>query len=541
MDLSIAATDAVGWTATTASIPANTHHLSFSATNSYIATIIAVSSTGGTLDTATSLFAQLLVPGTGWTGPTTPPGVVGNPTTHGYTAVQPVVCAWDNVPYDIATGSYNVAVVAFAGSGDLHLSIPIQYVTFSVNNGPWLTISEPAINPQNANSGDVGLNYDATGNGVYADGILEFWATLNAADFDDGPNIEVRAIAYPFIGQPVVLPTLILNANSHGSLNATPLYVSTTGSDSGDGTIGNPFLTIIKAAKTFGDCNNKTVRLLAGLTYDAVGIASGFPAPTNDTGWLTIEAAPGVAFDEVRIISSDSDHTLPSCLLVRYKGLSVYNTQIYQTQSGANQRIWLDGVFLSRASQDDGNQGFTTTWDGGAYHTNCEFTNCQTGMVNSVLARNSWLHGLSEAVFKYGFTYINCRVQDVAKVSTQHPDLVTGAGGISGLILYGVDATINMAAQGPNVNNLQLSALVDTNITTDTVGSWVSWWLQGIQIGNVVYNSDIGPRILEATVATDPTHPEVWYNEISSKDNFALNSTLTVGGSGTMPPGWTVS
>ncbi len=87
-------------------------------------------------------------------------------------------------------GVFEAGVIAFHSFG-------IERVDFSFNGGPWVSVTSPSRNPR--------TNVD------------EYWVKIDARQVSDGP-VELRAIAYPTKGQPRVLDTLRLVANSGGSV-----------------------------------------------------------------------------------------------------------------------------------------------------------------------------------------------------------------------------------------------------------------------------------------------------------------------------------
>ena len=81
---------------------------------------------------------HVLTPGTGWSGLTSTPGPVGSSSTLGYDAN--IVAHWDEVPFRDINGIENVGVMAYHING-------IQKVSFSVNNGGWVDVTTPILNP----------------------------------------------------------------------------------------------------------------------------------------------------------------------------------------------------------------------------------------------------------------------------------------------------------------------------------------------------------------------------------------------------------
>jgi hypothetical protein len=260
--------------------------------------------------------------GSEFSGATAQPAAVG----AGAGLTTKAIARWDVVPHQTFSGVMNVGVVAFN-------STLIDHVSFSVNGGAWMNVTQMSLNPTT--------------------NVHEYWVPVNAADLPDGP-VEVRAIAYPKVGNPRVLQgpvanngnnALVLYANSHGTLPQQQLYVSTTGNDTtGTGTQANPYKTILKAATVA--TSGATINLQAG-TYPFATRVSGFN--TNDR-WITITAAPGVARSSVIV--------QPRQEALRVYHLAVRNVTIdctlgYEFYSGnggffgPDSELWLDNCDIS--------------------------------------------------------------------------------------------------------------------------------------------------------------------------------------------------
>ncbi len=517
MDLSIAATDAVGWTSTTGNIPANTHHLSFVATNSQYGTIIAVSSSGGTLSTASAPFSNEIVPGAGWSGPTPTPGVQGNPTMSGYTASQPTIAQWDVVQRQVKTGTFNVGVIPDHSSD-------IDHVDIACNGGPWVTVATATANPDTANTQGIGVDFDATGLGAYSNGIVEYWAPVTAI----AGVMIFRFIAYPKIGDPLVSEDLYVFGNADGDYDRTPVYVSLTGNDeTGNGTLGNPYQSIRRGGwaldQTYGSCDYGTIYLMAGEwdyagTYIHVG--------SNTTGFLTIMPAPGLTVDDVSITSSTAETEMDSTWVVRFKGLTIDGCAI-RNSDGGTKIIWFDGCKLTGALHDGG-QGFYNGWNNGAYYTDCEIVTCNVACEYGPMARNCYIHDLSEDVFRGVLLMANCLIEDVTK-DEEHPDVWQSSGSVDNVITYGVQATDNVNAQGWTGLNVANGAWIKCNITNPS--PW-PFWLQAVRINNLFRESTIGNQVTVSDVTTDPAHSGSWYNASESQDNYSINSDITMKGGG---------
>ena len=141
-----------------------------------------------------------LIPGSGWTGPTAQPANQGNPGSLGYN--DDAITGWDDVPYQLVSGTFQVCVVAFHSSG-------INHVSFAVDGGAWVNV------------------YNTTTTGP--SGEPEYCATATDSSFADGQH-EFRAIAYPNAGIPRVLQSSeIVTATSGNPLIAAPAHGQVAG------------------------------------------------------------------------------------------------------------------------------------------------------------------------------------------------------------------------------------------------------------------------------------------------------------------------
>ncbi|MEO0477713.1 MAG: hypothetical protein AAF085_17345, partial [Planctomycetota bacterium] len=120
-----------------------------------------------------------VVPGDGWDGPTQTAGQIG-------TASELAIALWNVVPEQTVESGFTVGVVAHHIDG-------IDRVEIAASGGPWVSITEPTLNPRTQST--------------------EYWATLS--QLEDEP-IELRAVAYPRQGQPVVLESLLLHTDQIG-------------------------------------------------------------------------------------------------------------------------------------------------------------------------------------------------------------------------------------------------------------------------------------------------------------------------------------
>ncbi len=231
-----------------------------------------------------------------------------------------VIANWDLVPCQRIDAAFKIGVVAFHETG--------VEVVFRVDGVHAATATEPTWNDRTE--------------------VYEYWFELDPADYPDGP-ITLSATAFPNdpLHQSRTLSDVTLYANSGGTLDSTAvIWAATDGNDTtGTGTEANPYRTIKKAIESAGD--GGTVYLKAG-TYKLA------PMPTSGLQyWTTVQAAPGLTADDVRIAcmledgSSTNDYLRT---LVRWHKLTLFNDYINAFQTimygRAPMLAWYDGVVM---------------------------------------------------------------------------------------------------------------------------------------------------------------------------------------------------
>jgi hypothetical protein len=404
-----------------------------------------------------------IIPGLGWTGPTEQPAAVGNPTQAGYDAKA--IARWDVVPFQTFTGDFNVGVVAFHMNG-------IDRVEFAVNGGPWTSVREMQLNPQT--------------------NVWEYTARLRASDFAvDGP-VEVRAVAWPVVGEPRVLGgplaaglgngehSMFLSSNSQGSLSTLVRYISPGGNDvSGNGTTENPYATMMKAARSIQDqqgwnADGGTIYLLPG--DHVLGTYSYGQSTATANRWLTISAAPGVARSEARIIRAATTDGLRT-KLVRFYGLT------FAPASGADQGVLVsngpmeDYVWVDNCEFAGPGRAVDANWSGGLsgqYSIDCTYHDCRDGP-GGVLVRGAIVQDIGSDALSGSSLAVNCTVGRIDHTGTTfHPDVLQYYGAlIENRIAYGIIARTGDAQgffAGSNVG-LKDVAFVQCDINNQFFGS----------------------------------------------------------------------
>ncbi len=386
----------------------------------------------------------VIPPGTGFSGPTSEPGPVGNPASAGYGAK--VIAQWNTVPYQTFYDEMNVGVVAFHMNG-------IDRVEFAVNGGAWTAVTEMTENPTTS--------------------TVEYWVKLRASDLEDGV-VEVRAIAYPTIGQPRLLESLFLNANGDGSLPNNIRYVSSiAGNDvSGDGSATAPFATIMKAMKAIETSNGNgladggSVYLLAG-NYQLGTYLVGLNTTTANR-WVTIRPAPGLSKIQVAITSTGAEGVKTK--LVKIEDVTIRSE--LKTDATLTDYIWLSNCRLIGNGRDTvvGTAGFISPSSGWSdiYFTDSTLDGQKDGLAAKIV-RNVALSNIGSDAFSGARLVVNSSVDDIDASGTMYtPDLVEfdlSGGNIENRIFYGIsgwDVTANLfTADGGGTATLKDVAFVN--------------------------------------------------------------------------------
>lgn len=318
----------------------------------------------------------------------TPPG----PGCRGGLAPTRAIGNWDVVPYQRFSGTFEVGVVGFHEEG--------LDVVFAVNGEPVGRVAEPTRNPRT--------------------GVCEYFVTLDAADYPDGPVTVTATLEPDCVGHLArELAPLVLHANAGGSLgNDTVLRVdcATGDDDAGDGSPGAPYRTIERAFTLVGD--GGTVELAAGGCYE---LTDDLP-PSGYTHWTTVQPAPGVAREEVEILTYGPGASTGRFGedRVRWRNVRLrkdvepgYSTLFYLESGHA---VWFDGAELYDArGQWNGGQllGGNVPWE--AYYT------------------DAYVHDIQNAGYRFGRGVV---MENIGS------DVFRGASGLLSvnLVVYGIDA-----------------------------------------------------------------------------------------------------
>jgi len=384
----------------------------------------------------------ILESGTGFSGDTPQPDPIG--ITQGYD--ENAIARWDVVPYqDVAGSDFNVGVVAFHMNG-------IERVDFSVNGGPWASVSSMSLNSQT--------------------GVNEYVATLRPANLPSG-LIEVRSIAYPVVGTPRVLEPLYLHVVHDPSADPQIWIDSVNGNDVSAvvNDRAHPTATFGRAIQIIADYNEARglgrvvdggkIFLMAG--HYAPGPSSTSEPSYADTvnlnnqRWLEITRDPQTPKSSVIIDKKGG----PSLYRTKWNDITIYIPQestygLFITggkpAGGLGGYIWLSNSDVSTYSRYDGNAyPFVNAWEG-TYQTDNYFHEMPYGEP-AIISRNNRFDHITADVLTGTQMAINIQISDLSRIGTPaHTDVHQFLGDtgdeLSNVIDYGITATDRIAAQG---------------------------------------------------------------------------------------------
>jgi hypothetical protein len=424
-------------------------------------------------------YRYILRPGSGFTGPSSPDPLI---TTQDQTKAgwdEKAIARWDVVPYQTFTDTFNVGVVAFHMNG-------IKEVAFSVNGGDWTHVKSMSVNPQTANHSGVGNP---------SDGVVEYWATLRAADFADG-QIEIRAIAYPNNGVPRVLQgatastigeeSLLLSSNASQTLSQAVRYVSPTGNDANDGLTAqtpkkDPAKAIISAAST-GNVDGVVLYLMSGVN---IWSSPTYPlnTTTNTRRWVTITNAPGTTRDQVHLQGAGGTSAVcnaGSMKLIQIKNITLDAVTgiaaIYD--SGSARHMWFNGVVVDGIDRSlPGARNFFAMGSTHMYLTDSTVRNLADA-TGPGFVRNSSVAGILSDAYSGAALVINSTVTDINPLdSGSHPDISQYViADYTNVIIYGLKSDHNFAypngVQGLSLSTHQFTDFAVVNSDYYTRPSW---------------------------------------------------------------------
>ena len=402
----------------------------------------------------------VLQPGTGWTGPTEQPETVGDSSMSGYDAKA--IARWDVVPYQTFDDQFHVGVVAF------HMN-DIDRVSFSVDGGPWVDVHEMKMNPRT--------------------NVEEYTVVLDASLFSQDGPIEVRAIAWPKgSGRVRVLAgeldsdaissdgehSIFLFADPSGNNIPEAVYVSLTGSDSNTGNRQSPFATINKAIESVFLEGGEVVLLDEG----------NYEAPDrnilrDNTRWINIRSDNGLDRGQVVITRQIRGDMKPSVQRLKWSDVtfdfrSINSSYSFHRETWYERVHWLDDParFLPLPDRD-----ISPYHRGGLlYATNSSGSGLFYAFVAATLTRNISINEFHGDAVQQNRMSINTTIVDGNGNSHEHhTDVIQYWGNQDNVIVYGLNATDQLDAQGFFYNTNELGSVLQNSAFIDITIDHIPW------------------------------------------------------------------
>ena len=375
-----------------------------------------------------------ITPGSGYSGPAPQPAAIGS----GYGSDANAIAQWDVIPYQTFSGTFNVGVVAF------HINA-IDHVEFSVNGGAVGNATKMILDPQT--------------------NVVEYTAQLNAADFTEGQTAEVRAVAYPTVGVPKVLPSLFLYADPNNTPSPT-IYASQNGSNTGDGSAANPFGANLDFALD-SVADGGTIVITQPGTY-TINDGTGRLDRAN-TRWITVEAGPGLTNRDITIISPTDGQVVSRIGLMHWVNVGFDFSQMSQYAPDPGQSVWFDGCYwTANGWQNTDRPSPIATWSGSfapdhSYATNCYAYNDVYGITVGDICRNCTADTISGLPFGGSSLLVNATVSNfngnwesvpgATLDNLYHRDVFHVWDASTDHIVYGLTAKVNVDAQIINIQS----------------------------------------------------------------------------------------
>mgnify|MGYP003865870939 CR=1 FL=1 len=427
---------------------------------------------GDNCSVSCSVEGTTVPPGSGFSGPTTEPGPVGNPASSGYGAK--VIAHWNTVPFQTFYDEMNIGVVAFHMNG-------IDRVEFAVNGGAWTAVDTKTENPETS--------------------TVEYWVKIKASQLTDG-RVEIRAIAYPSIGQPRLLESLFLNANKNLTLPDNVRYVSMGGNDvTGNGTSTAPYLTIMKAVNSLqvanggANADGGSVYLESGNYTFGTHIQALNTTTVNR--WITVRPRPGLSKATVLLTAKAADGL--NTKLVHLEDLTI-KVEL-ESNIALTDYLWIENCKVKGNGPDtvpdDMGDGFVSGSSGWSefYITDSIVTATKNGLPAKIV-RNVAMDHLGSDAFSGARLVVNSSVDDIDAGDTIfNPNFIRfdlSSGDVENRIYYGVSG-LNVTAPGfvvvgdgvKSLNNVAFvnvlfdyrpSSMITFSEWTDVISSHILFW-----------------------------------------------------------------
>ena len=384
---------------------------------------------------------ETLIPGNGFSSPTNQPSIQGSNQSPGYGAKA--IARWTELPYITRSEDFYITVSAY------HMA-DIKRVDFFLDGGQRVRTTEMTPHPET--------------------GYAEYMAKIDVSLLTTGLH-EVRAIAYPFHGEPRVLQGEYLPGlrNLHDVNNGncsfwfqydpSPTVVTVGGGQS-------QFETIDEAIQSMGPAiYGGRIELAAGTHTWLSQIHSSF-MNTEERKVLTVSGGAGLNRDDV-IIRGSKVIGYGKAMSVHIKNLTVITEEVpdngrqnlFTGSFSKDNRIFFDNLKVTHLDSEYGwgllsdNQRLAkpfTEWKLGCWMKDVDLENVAKGITGVTMAKNVTFTRLSADAFGGSpGVIINLKIDKMDNYNAnhgQHPDIIQFT-----------------SANGPNVENRIFADISATN------------------------------------------------------------------------------
>jgi hypothetical protein len=384
---------------------------------------------------------ETLIPGNGFSNPTNQPSIQGSSQSPGYGSKA--IARWTELPYITRSDDFYVTVSAF------HMA-DIKRVDFFLDGGQRVRTTEVTPHPET--------------------GYAEYMAKIDVSLLTTGLH-EVRAIAYPFHGEPRVLQGEYLpdlrnlhdvnngNCSFWFQYDPSPTVVTVGGGQS-------QFETIDEAIQSMGPAiYGGRIELAAGTHFWLSQIHSSF-LNTEERKVLTVSGAAGLNRDDV-IIRGSRTVGYGKAMSVHIKNLTVLTEEVPESgrqnlftgSFSKDNRIFFENLKVSHLDSEFGwglltdNQRLAkpfTEWKLGCWMKDVDLENVAKGVTGVTMAKNVTFNRLSADAFGGSpGVIINLKIDKMDNYNAnhgQHPDIIQFT-----------------SANGPNVENRIFADISATN------------------------------------------------------------------------------
>jgi hypothetical protein len=332
---------------------------------------------------------ETITSGNGFSGVTGQPGLRGNPQSPGYGAKA--IARWTELPYITRSEDFYVTVSAF------HMA-DIKRVDFTLNGGATVKVHDVVPHPES--------------------GYPEYIVKIDVSTLTEGLH-EVRAIAFPYHGEPRVLQGEYVSGDdlhdvNNGNCSFWFQYdpspnVVTVGGSQGD------FQTIDEAIQSVGPAiYGGRIELAPGTHHWLSQSHTNFENTANRQV-LTISGANGTNPDDVILRSSGTSGSGRG-MSVHIKNLTVLTEEatdesrynIFQGTGSSGNRIFFENLIVTSIDDNfgwgllNGHQRLAkpvTEWKLGCWVKDVNFMNIAKGINGVTLAKNINFFRLSADAF----------------------------------------------------------------------------------------------------------------------------------------------